>query len=221
MKHIITASRIHLGFPEEHNSDSAEDGKNPTQISYWPPSGCSSTSHSDRHWQQSGYPILLSLCSHLVLQGFILHHPGLLLQPNRLLLPHVQVDCTPTLTALRGQQGGTACQSIASFFLRAGETPSPCQRTPKSSALGCSLSRDEYPDRASQKDGKMTTAINPSEKQLHRELSHVIGLHSHLVCSPLAFPGSTGQPWVNHWQPKWGRMFLPRSPYLLRSPENG
>lgn len=94
------------------------------------------------------------------------------------LLPPVQVGCTPTLTALRGQQGGTACQSMASFFLRAGDTPSPCQRTPKTSALGCSLSRDEFPSRVSRKDGKMATGINPSEKQLLRELSHVPGLQS-------------------------------------------
>lgn len=53
MKYIITASRLNLGFPEEHNSDSAEDGKNTTQISYLPPSGCSSTSQPDRHWQHS------------------------------------------------------------------------------------------------------------------------------------------------------------------------
>lgn len=53
MKYIITASRINLGFPEEHNSDSTEGGKNPTQISYWPPHGCSSMLHPDRHWHHS------------------------------------------------------------------------------------------------------------------------------------------------------------------------
>lgn len=99
-----------------------------------------------------------SLCSHLVLQGFVPHTPWSapaarhLAKPPPLrspipslpkqvcwlrlchfplwraamqLLPPAQVGCAPTLTAPRGQQGGTGCQSTASSFPRAGATPSP------------------------------------------------------------------------------------------------
>lgn len=71
-----------------------------------------------------------------------------------------------------------------------GTPPHPCQRTPKTSALGCFLSRDEFPSRVSQKDGKLAIAIHPSEKQLHQELSHVTGLHSHPLSS--GFSGQHG-----------------------------
>lgn len=58
------------------------------------------------------------------------------------------------------------------------------------------MSRDELPSRVSQKDGKFATALHPSEKQLHREINHVTGLHSHTVSSgfPCQHRAALGKP---------------------------